>query len=95
MAVALAEFLVQPEFLATWTKAAGYIPPRPTSLQGWQNQSIRNTISQIALMSRLRPSNDVILSLAPILREGSRQVLQEQVDPAQAAQLAIESLGDL
>ena len=95
LAVALAEFLVQPDYLAGWTKAAGYIPPRPSSLEGWQNQSIRATISQIALMTRLRPSNDVIMSLGPILREGSRQVLQGLVDPAQAAQLAVESLGDL
>jgi multiple sugar transport system substrate-binding protein len=95
LAVALAEFLVQPDYLAAWTRAAGYIPSRPSSLEGWQNQSIRTTVSQIALMTRLRPPNDVIMSLGPILREGSRQVLQGLVDPAQAAQLAIESLGDL
>jgi ABC-type glycerol-3-phosphate transport system substrate-binding protein len=94
LAVALAEFLVQPEFLADWTNAAGYIPTRPSSLQGWQNQGMRTTISQIATMTVLRPSNEVILSLGPFLRDGSRQVLQGLVDPAQAAQLVIESLGE-
>ena len=95
LAVELAEFLVQSDYLAEWTKAAGYIPPRPSSLEGWQNHTVRTTVSQIALMTRLRPSNDIVLSLGPILREGTRQILQGLVDPAQAAQLAIESLEDL
>ena len=94
LAVELAEFLVQSEFLSEWNNAAGYFPPRPSALEGWQNQGIRTPISQIALLTVLRPPNDVILSLGPFLRDGSRQVLQGLVDPAQAAQLVIESLGD-
>ena len=94
LAVELAEFLVQSDYLAEWTKAAGYIPPRPSSLDSWQNNAARTTVNQIALMTRLRPSNDIVLSLGPILREGTRQILQGLVDPAQAAQLAIESLED-
>jgi len=94
LAVALAEFLVQPEYLAEWTQAAGYLPPRPSSLEGWRNQGIRTTISQIAQTTVLRPSNEIILSLGSFLRDGSRQVLQGLVDPAQAAQLVLESLGD-
>lgn len=94
LAVALAEFLVQPEYLGDWTSAAGYLPPRPSALSGWQNPGLRTTVSQIAMMSVLRPSNQVILSLGPFMRDGSRQVLGGVVDPAQAAQLAIESLGE-
>jgi multiple sugar transport system substrate-binding protein len=94
LAAELAEFLVQPDYLAEWTKAAGYIPPRPSSLDSWQNNTVRTTVSQVALMTRLRPSNEIVLSLGPILREGTRQILQGLVDPAQAAQLAIESLVD-
>ena len=94
LSVALMAFLVQSEYLGQWSLSAGYIPPRPTSLEVWQNQAIRTTISQIALMTYRRPSNDIILSLGPILRDGTRQVLQEDVDPAQAAQIAIESLGE-
>lgn len=94
LAVALAEFLVQADYLADWTKEAGYIPPRPSSLEGWEDQSLRTKVSQVALMTRLRPSNDVVLSLGPILREGTRQILQSLADPAQVAQLAIESLDD-
>lgn len=91
-AVELAEFLVEPEYLGEWTAAAGYIPTRPSSLDAWQDQSLRTIVSQVALMTRLRPSNDIISSLGPILREGTRQILLDLVDPAQAAQVAVESL---
>lgn len=94
LAVALAEFLVEPDYLASWSLAAGYIPPRPSALDGWQNQTIRTTVSQIALMTHLRPSNDVVLILGPVMRDGTRQIMQDLVDPAQAAQMAVESLGD-
>ena len=92
LAVDLAEFLVQPDFLAEWSMAAGYLPPRPSALEGWRNQSLRSTISQVALMSQLRPSNDILTTIGPIMREGVGQILQGTVDPAQAAQVAVESL---
>ena len=92
LSAALAEFLVEPEFLSEWTAAAGYLPPRPTSLEGWQGQTLQPTLSQIAVTTRLRPPNDVISSLGPILRDQTRQVLQGLVDPSQAAQVAVESL---
>ena len=93
LAVDLAEFLVQTDFLSEWSNAAGYLPPRPSSLEGWQNQSLRSTLSQVALMTQLRPSNDILTAIGPILREGVRQILLGAVDPAQAAQVAVESLG--
>lgn len=92
MAVQLAEFLVDPVFLTDWTAAAGYIPPRPSSLEGWADQGLRTTVSQIAMMTRLQPSNDLIASLGPVLREGALQVLQGLADPSQAAQVAVDSL---
>jgi ABC-type glycerol-3-phosphate transport system substrate-binding protein len=94
LAVELAEFLVQADFLADWTREAGYLPPRPSSLEGWSNQKIRTTLSQIEVTTLLRPPNEVILTLGPFLRDGSRQVLHGLVDPAQAAQQIIENLGE-
>ncbi|HBF40293.1 MAG TPA: hypothetical protein DDW19_00495, partial [Anaerolineaceae bacterium] len=92
LAVELAEFLVEPEFVSEWTRAAGYLPSRPSALEGWQDQTMVAKYSQIALMTRLFPSNDLVSSLGPILREGTRQILQGLVDPAQAAQVAVENL---
>lgn len=94
MAVDLAEFLVDPEFLAEWTYAVGYVPTRSSALEAWENQNLRGTVSQIALMTRLRPSNDILSSLGPILQTQTQQILQSLIDPAQAAQAALESLED-
>jgi ABC-type glycerol-3-phosphate transport system substrate-binding protein len=92
IAVELAEFLVEPEFLKQWTLEAGYIPPRPSALEGWGDQILRSTVSQVALTTRLRPSNDIMTSVAPILRDATQQILMNMMDPAQAALLAVESL---
>ena len=92
LAVELAEYLVQPDFLAEWSIASGVIPSRPSALEGWQNQSLRSSVNRIAMMAQLRPSNDLLASLGPILRDGTRQMLQSLSDPVQAAQVAVESL---
>jgi ABC-type glycerol-3-phosphate transport system substrate-binding protein len=92
LAVELAEFLVAPPFLAQWTAAAGYLPTRPSALELVEDPDLRADLGQIATMSRLRPSNDLITSLGPILREGVGQVLQGLMTPDQAAQTAVESL---
>ncbi len=90
--IALAEFLTDPEFLAEWNAALGYLPPRPSALDNLQDGILRSTLNQIALMTRLQPSNDIISSIGPIIRDQTHQVLQGLVDPSQAAQVAVESL---
>jgi len=92
IAIDLGEFLIQSDFLAEWCLAAGYIPPRQSSLEGWTNQVLRSTVSQIALMTKMYPPNDIISTLGPILREGTRQIMQDKVDPVLAAQEAVDSL---
>ena len=92
ISVALAEFLTEPGFLSEWDPVLGYLPPRPSALENFQDENLRSTLNQIALMTRLRPSNDITASLGPIIRDQTRQVIQGLVDPSQAAQVAVESL---
>lgn len=92
ISIELAEFLTEPVFLAEWAAALGYLPPRPSALDNLEDENLRSSLSQIALMTRLRPSNDILSSLGPIIRDQTRQVLQGMVDPSQAAQVAVESL---
>jgi len=94
MAVDLAEYLLDPAFLAEWTSMIGYMPTRSSALEAWEDQDLRGTVSQISLMTRLRPSNDILSSLGPILQTQTQQILQSLIDPAQAAQAALESLED-
>jgi ABC-type glycerol-3-phosphate transport system substrate-binding protein len=94
LAVELAEYLVAPDYLHAWSLAAGYIPSRPSAMENWPDQGLRAIISQIALTTYLHPSNDIMTSIGPVLREGTIQVLRDMMDPSQAASVAVETLED-
>jgi len=91
--VELAEFLVESDFLAEWSAAAGVLPTRPSALAGWQNESLQSLIDQVVLSAQLRPANELMASLGPVLLEGTLAVIKDQVLPLQAAQTAAEKLG--
>jgi len=91
-AVRLAEYLVTSDFLSQWASAAGYIPTRPSALSSWSNQGLRALLSPVALAAQVRPSNDVLLGLGPVLQEATLQVIKQQGDPVQTAQVAVERL---
>jgi ABC-type glycerol-3-phosphate transport system substrate-binding protein len=91
-AAQLAEFLVDPVFLAAWTEAAGFLPTRPTALAAWQSQELQTLLSPILLSARTLPSTDLLSTLGPVLREATLQVVKDGVDPVQAAEKASERL---
>ena len=92
LSVQLAEFLVEPEFLAEWTSAAGYLPPRVDALQNWQNADLRQVVEQISYSAQLMPSLDVISTLGPALEQAVVDVLKAQNDPQTAAQEATDQV---
>ena len=65
---------------------------RPSALAGWSNQSLESLVSPIVLAAKARPANDLLSSLGPVLQDATLQVIRQQVDPAQAAETAVESL---
>ncbi len=91
--IELAEFLVDSEFLAEWNAASGYLPTRPSALAGWPNESLKPFIAQVVLSAQLRPANELMASLGPVLLEGTLSILKDQGSPIQAAQTAAEKLG--
>lgn len=92
LSVDLAEFLTQGEFLAAWTEAGGYLPPRASALEGWSNAALRSLMEQVIQTARIIPPNDVMAALGPALQEAVVNVLKQQSDPATAASQAIDSL---
>jgi len=89
---ALAEYLVESSFLTEFAEPSGYLPTRPTALAGWSDQGTRALISQIVLSARLRPANDLLTSLGPVLQESTLQVIQYKAVPDLQAQAASERL---
>ncbi len=92
--IKLAEFLVESGFMSEWTEAAGYLPTRPTALAGWKNQSLQALLSQSVLTAQIRPANQILASIGPILREATLDMILQKSAPAQAAQVAVERLGN-
>jgi ABC-type glycerol-3-phosphate transport system substrate-binding protein len=88
----LADFLVQSEPLAAWTAAAGMLPTRPTALAAWSNQSLKATLSRVVLSAKMIPANDLTTSLGPTLHDATIQIVKNQADPIQVAEMAVEKL---
>lgn len=92
MAVELAEFLVNSDFLGTWTAAAGYLPPRPNALATWPETEYELVLNDVILTAQLIPPADVLLALGPVLQAAISEVIKGQKSPEDAAQAVMESL---
>lgn len=91
--VKLMEFLSDSKFLAEWTAAVGYLPTKPAVLNSWENQSLQPALNQVLLASEVRPANELLASLGPVLRESVLSLFSGLASPEQAAQTAAEKLG--
>jgi ABC-type glycerol-3-phosphate transport system substrate-binding protein len=92
LAINLAEYLVDKEFLAEWTYAAGYLPPRVDALQSWQDAELRQVIEQVSSSAWLMPPVDMLSSLGPALEQAVVDVLKAQSDAQTAAQAVINQI---
>jgi multiple sugar transport system substrate-binding protein len=90
--VRLAEFLVDKEFLAKWTSAAGYLPPRVDALQNWQEGETRQVIEQISYSAWLMPPEDIVSSIGPALEQAVVNVIKAQSEPQTAAQAVVNQI---
>ena len=92
LSVKLVEYLVEKDFLAEWTYAAGYLPPRVDALQNWQEAEARQVIEQISYSAWLMPSADLVSTLGPALEQAVVGVLKAQSDPQTAAKAVIDQI---
>jgi hypothetical protein len=92
LSVELAEFLTQGEFLARWSPAAGLLPPRSSALSGWFDTTTRNLVGRIVLSANIVSPADVLTVISPALKQATTDVLSNLVDPATAAQNAVEQV---
>jgi ABC-type glycerol-3-phosphate transport system substrate-binding protein len=90
LAIELADFLSESQFLAEWSQAAGYLPTRPSALAPWEDARMQLILTQIAESAILIPSEDLLTSLGPIFNEAVFSVLSGEQLPAEAAQAAVE-----
>lgn len=94
LALELADFLTEDNFLASWTAAAGYIPPRSDALTLWPDGLQKSLASQVIPAARLIPSLDLIDLLGPIFSQLTIEVIKGDLDPNTAVQMAVDALQD-
>lgn len=92
LAVQLAEFLTTSEFLASWTAAAGMIPPRPSAAEAWTDQPSQALVGQVAPGAQIIPSLDIVTAVGPVLQQAVISVLKAEADSTTAAETAVEKL---
>ncbi len=92
LAVELAEFLSEAEFLAEWSQAAGVLPPRPTALAAWQDPPLRAALEEISASARLLPPNELIMVVGKPFQQAIESVLKGEILPGQAAHTAAEQV---
>jgi multiple sugar transport system substrate-binding protein len=92
LAVELAEFLSDSQFLAEWSQAAGYLPTRPTALSSWKDAKIQLILTQTAESASLIPGEDLLVTVGPLFTEAALSVLNEEQLPEEAARSVMEQL---
>jgi len=88
----LAKFLTESDYLGAWSEAAGYLPTRPSALERWSQPNLRSVLNTISLSAQIMPSIDVLMSVGPVMKEATEQILNRQADPDSVAQKAFEAL---
>lgn len=88
----LAEYLVDKEFLASWTQVAGYLPPLVDALRSWEDTPMRKMVEQISYSAQLVPSADLIATIGPSVEQAVVDVLKAQNSPEDAAQAVIDKV---
>jgi len=86
LAVELAEFLVEDEFIGEWTRESGYLPTRPSSVD--EGDPITAALVESA---KPIPSNDLLAVLGPLMQDALVRVLNGERPDVVAASV-IESL---
>ncbi len=85
-------WLQQPEFLGRWTQALGLIPPTQDALQSWPAGSDAAVASRLATACLSLPSEEVLATFGPSLREAVEAVLMGGVTPEAAALAAAQKV---
>ncbi len=92
IAMRLAEYLTDSEFMTEWTEAAGYLSMRPSAQAGWQQDGLFTLLDPILSQAQVTPSIYVVSAFGQNLATTTRQVLQFQISAQDAAQSLLDLL---
>jgi maltose-binding protein MalE len=80
----LADYLLEPDFLARWSETSGYLPAQRSVLAQWNDQSVAETLTLAADQAVPVPNNEVQQMLGSILNQYAISLVRRQTSPMQA-----------
>jgi ABC-type glycerol-3-phosphate transport system substrate-binding protein len=93
LSIDLIRFLTASEFIAQWSEAAGYLPPRPSALEAWGEGTRQTLASRVVLAADVLPPLQILNALGPAMQRAVQDVLNQQARPTAAAETVAERLG--
>ena len=91
LAVELASYLVESEYMSEWTYAASFLPTRPLALDGWEDDSVKDAMDDVLLSAHPLPSPEIVVLFGPIMQGALIRIFNgEQAEVV--ARSVIESL---
>ena len=91
LAVELASYLVDSDFMSEWTRAYGVLPTRPQALNGWEGDELKKSINEVLQSAHPMPPRDVTSVVAPLLQGALVRIFNGE-QPEVVARSVIESL---
>jgi spermidine/putrescine-binding protein len=91
LAVELASYLVESEFVSDWTLTSNYLPTRPHALDLWENESQRISLNEVLQSTHPVPLDDASVALGSLLPEALIRIFNGE-QPEVVARSVIESL---
>ncbi len=85
LAVALLADLSDAAFVAQWTEAMGYLPPRQGVLDAWQQAQHRDLAKPLLPALQGAPPDEIVEKVGPVLQQAAAQVLKGAQSPGAAA----------
>jgi ABC-type glycerol-3-phosphate transport system substrate-binding protein len=84
----LLAWLSDPQFTGEWAYGQGLLPTRASALAEWPQGFLTSLAGKCAQFGEAYPSEEVLVSLGPLLNRAVRQVLLEGAAPREAAEEA-------
>lgn len=83
--VRLAEKLIDPDFLNIWAPVSGFLPVRPSSISGYSNIEVQDTITKMLQSALVKPEKSLTSEIGPELKTAISEVLQKINSPELSA----------
>jgi len=91
LAVELASYLIESNYMSDWTHAYGILPTRPQALSGWEGDSLKVSLNDVLQSAHPVPPKDVVSVVGPLLQEALIRIINGE-QPEVVARSVVESL---